>query len=97
MKTQHDVLHTFSQGMKFAGNIPPMPTSSLLREDLTAMVIAEDSMKRSGIPLAKASDAKLWEQKLTLHVNVLARNGFHLLPNSLQLGKFVDRLQQQMH
>ena len=65
MKTQHDVLHTFSQGMKFAGNIPPMPTSSLLREDLTAMVIAEDSMKRSGIPLAKASDAKLWEQKLS--------------------------------
>ncbi len=65
MKTHQDVVHSFSQGVKFSGNIPPMPTSSLLREDLTAMVIAEDSTKRSGIPLAKASDAKLWEQKLS--------------------------------
>ena len=27
--------------------------------------MAEDSLKRSGIPLAKASDAKLWDQKLS--------------------------------
>ena len=77
LKTQQDVMKRFSQGMQFSGNIAPMPTSSLLREDLTAMVVAEDSLKRAGIPPAKASDTKLWEQKLSWVRKCACKSGFH--------------------
>ena len=65
MSTPSDVSGKMMNFLQVKGNIPPFPVSSSRVERLQEVVLVEDALKKSKIPLIKASHDKLWEKQLS--------------------------------
>ena len=65
MSTPIDATSKMMNFLQVKGNIPPFPVSSSSMERMQEVVLVEDALKKSKIPLIKASHDKLWEKQLS--------------------------------
>ena len=92
MSTPSDVASKMMKFMQVKGNIPPLPVATSSGEKVNEVVFVEDALKKSKIPLVKASHDKLWEKQLSWDRQCACKKWLTIITTELSAWEVVRQL-----